>query len=62
VITKGFDAWIVYFGYRIPSIPNAAELNLAARSAGKVLPTPLVAAESQVSAEASAGTRAAGIH
>ena len=42
VITKGFEAWIVYFGYRIPSIPHAGELNLAARAAEKVLPTALV--------------------
>jgi len=54
VITKGFDAWIVYFGYRVPSIPNAAELNLAARAADKVLPTPLVAPQAPVTAEASA--------
>lgn len=54
VITKGFDAWIVYFGYRVPSIPNAAELNLAARAADKVLPTPLINRESPVTAEASA--------
>jgi hypothetical protein len=42
VITKGFEAWIVYFGYRLISIPNGPELNLAAKSADKVLPTPLV--------------------
>jgi hypothetical protein len=42
VITKGFEAWIIYFGYRLPSLPHAGELNLAARSADRVLPTPLV--------------------
>jgi hypothetical protein len=54
VITKGFEAWIVYFGYRVPSVPNASELNIAARCAEKVLPTPLVTTKVSPSAEASA--------
>lgn len=54
VITKGFDAWIVYFGYRVISIPNGAELNLAAKCAEKVLPTPLVKQTMSPTAEASA--------
>ncbi|HEV7302227.1 MAG TPA: hypothetical protein VGN72_23010 [Tepidisphaeraceae bacterium] len=53
VITKGFEAWIIYFGYRIPSIPHAAELNLAARSADKMLPTPLVSSRTPETSAAS---------
>jgi hypothetical protein len=40
-ITKGFDAWIVYSGYRIRDPMKPAELGMAARSMDSILPTPI---------------------
>ena len=43
VVTKGFEAWIVYCGYkRNPErSPSAAELGVAARAMETVVPTPI---------------------
>lgn len=38
VIVKGFDAWVVYFGYRTHYPPDVAEISLAARSAETAVP------------------------
>lgn len=38
VVVKGFDAWIVYFGYRTHYPPDLAEISLAARSAETAVP------------------------
>lgn len=38
VLVKGFDAWIVYFGYRTHYPPDVAEISLAARSAETAVP------------------------
>jgi hypothetical protein len=40
-ITNGFDAWIVYSGYRIRDPMNLPEIATASRSMDTILPTPL---------------------
>jgi hypothetical protein len=37
-MTRGFEAWIVYSGYRVRAHPDPDEIDLAARSANTVLP------------------------
>jgi len=41
VVTKGFDAWIIYCGYKREQPPSAAELGVAARSLETIVPTPI---------------------
>jgi hypothetical protein len=41
-VTDGFDAWVVYSGYRLRSAPDAAEISLAERSVDSVVPLPLL--------------------
>jgi hypothetical protein len=41
-ITSGFDAWIIYSGYKLRYEPNLPEVAAAARSMDSILPTPLV--------------------
>lgn len=38
VVVKGFDAWVIYFGYRTHYPPDVAEISLAARSAETAVP------------------------
>ena len=38
VVVKGFDAWVVYFGYRVRYAPDIAEISLSARSAETAVP------------------------
>lgn len=38
VVVKGFEAWIIYFGYRTHYAPDLAEISLAARSAETAVP------------------------
>ena len=38
VVVKGFNAWVVYFGYRAQYAPNLAEISTAARSAETAVP------------------------
>lgn len=38
VVVKGFQAWVVYFGYRTQFAPNLAEIGVAARSAETAVP------------------------
>lgn len=40
-VTKGFEAWIVYSGYRSAFTPDPAELSLATRAAASFVPAPL---------------------
>jgi hypothetical protein len=40
-ITSGFDAWIIYSGYRLKREMNLPEIATAARSMDSILPTPL---------------------
>jgi hypothetical protein len=40
-ITRGFDGWIIYCGYRVTRPPNPSEINLAARCLETILPLPL---------------------
>ena len=40
VVTKGFEAWIIYCGYKREQPPSASELNVAARSLETIVPTP----------------------
>ena len=43
VVTKGFDAWIIYCGYKTIQPPSASELGVAARSLETIVPTPFAA-------------------
>ncbi len=45
VFTSGFDAWVVYSGYRRTGVPNTVDLDLAGRSLESVVPAPLAAAK-----------------
>jgi hypothetical protein len=45
VVTRGFDAWVVYVGRKVTEPPNAAELSLAVRSLESIIPLPLLARE-----------------
>jgi hypothetical protein len=38
VVVKGFEAWVVYFGYRVHYAPDIAEISLSARSAETAVP------------------------
>ena len=38
VVVNGFNAWVVYFGYRTHYPPDLAEISLAARSAESAVP------------------------
>lgn len=38
VVMQGFDAWVVYFGYRTKYQPDLGEISLAARSAETAVP------------------------
>jgi hypothetical protein len=40
VLTRGFSAWLVYFGYKTGFAPDLAELSIAARSAETFVPDP----------------------
>jgi hypothetical protein len=40
-ITTGFDAWIIYSGYRLKHELNMPEIAAAARSMDSILPTPI---------------------
>ena len=37
-ITHGFDAWIVYSGYRVATAPSQSEIDLAEKGAESVAP------------------------
>jgi hypothetical protein len=41
VVTKGWEAWIVYAGYKTLAPPNPTEMSLALRSMHTVVPTPM---------------------
>jgi hypothetical protein len=38
VIVNGFEAWVIYFGYKVKFAPDPAELSLAARAAETIVP------------------------
>jgi hypothetical protein len=40
-VTSGFDAWVVYVGYRRRGLPHAEEIGLANRSLESVVPIPM---------------------
>ena len=40
VVTKGFEAWVIYCGYRRAQPPSAPELGVAGRSLETIVPTP----------------------
>jgi hypothetical protein len=40
IVTRGFEAWIIYCGYRLEQPPSAAELSVAGRSLETIVPTP----------------------
>ena len=39
IVSKGFEAWIIYCGYKIEQPPSASELGVAARSLETIVPT-----------------------
>jgi hypothetical protein len=39
-VTRGFEAWVIYCGYKREQPPSAAELGVAARSLETIIPTP----------------------
>ena len=39
-VTRGFEAWIIYTGYKREQPPSAAELGIAARAMETIVPTP----------------------
>jgi hypothetical protein len=41
IVTKGFEAWIVYSGYKVATPPSDEELKLAHRAQETIVPTPL---------------------
>ena len=47
VVTKGFEAWIVYSGYKIASPPVEDELRVALRAQETIIPTPLAPNQAQ---------------
>ena len=40
VVSKGFEAWIIYCGYKREQPPSSAELTVAGRSLDTIVPTP----------------------
>jgi hypothetical protein len=40
IVTKGWEAWIIYCGYKREQPPSAAELGIAARSLETIMPVP----------------------
>lgn len=59
VLTRGFNAWIVYFGYKTGYPPDLAELSIAARSAETFIPDPDAASSPKHAADSDAVTAAA---
>ena len=47
VVTKGFEAWIVYSGYKVATPPSEEELKLARRAQETIVPTPLAPNQAQ---------------
>jgi hypothetical protein len=41
IVTRGFEAWIIYCGYKLEQPPSAAELSVAGRSLETIVPTPI---------------------
>ena len=41
VVTRGWEAWIIYCGYKREQPPSAPELNIAARALETIVPTPI---------------------
>ena len=39
IVSRGFEAWIIYCGYRLEQPPSAAELGVAGRSLETIVPT-----------------------
>jgi hypothetical protein len=40
IISRGFEAWIIYCGYRLEQPPSAAEMSVAGRALETIVPTP----------------------
>jgi len=43
IVSKGFEAWIIYCGYKTEQPPSASELGVAARALETIVPTPYAA-------------------
>jgi hypothetical protein len=48
VVTRGFEAWIVYSGYKIATPPSDEELKVARRAQETIVPTPLAPNQAQM--------------
>ena len=59
VIARGFNAWIVYFGYKTGYPPDLAELSIAARAAETFIPNPEAGGSPKAPADAEPSTAAA---
>jgi len=55
-LAQGFEAWVVYFGYKVNAPPNPGEISQAARSADTFIP--LVGGETPPASSASRPTTA----
>jgi len=44
-VTKGFDAWVVYSGYRMTRAQEPKEIDLATKCADAIVPLPLLSAD-----------------
>lgn len=51
VVTSGFDAWVVYCGYKVTRPPNPDEINLAARAMESIVPNVRRAIPSKATAQ-----------
>jgi hypothetical protein len=51
VLTRGFNAWIVYFGYKTGFPPDLPELSIAARAAETFIPDPDAASSPRQAAD-----------
>jgi hypothetical protein len=40
IVTRGFEAWVIYCGYKREQPPSAADLGVAARALETIIPTP----------------------
>jgi len=40
IVTRGFEAWVIYCGYKREFPPSSSELGIAARSLETIIPTP----------------------
>ena len=62
IVARGFEAWIIYCGYRLEQPPSAAELGVASRALETIVPTPFAAEVPQRPMASGATPAASGGH